>query len=170
MKKKLPEFMLRKKYSSYFLFFDNEVFYNIKFYNKLKQFSKLNVGTEIFVEVLDEELLDNNIWRIPNYESYSLEKLSEIRVENLNCAVEDLMFEFYIYDDTGSWEIYCNIGHDIGIAGCDETVEISFMEVIKPYEILSFSDKLNNFKTFNTKKLDYAKILSSNYYFKQILK
>jgi len=167
----MNEFVLDKKYDNYFLFLDNEIVINDLFYRQIKSFSKKNKGDELIVDLVN--LRENEIYknkssfRIKNILPHSLEILSSEYV-NENKTYEDLLFEFLITDNTEEWAIYCHVGNDYGIGGCNNSLVNSFLEELKPYDKLSVEQKLEEIGSSfmdESKKDKFILDLLSNYNF-----
>jgi hypothetical protein len=171
---KTKDFVFDKKYDNYFLFLDNEIAINNVFYKRLKSFSSKNNGNELVVDLINlrESNLykGRNIFKVPNSSPHTLEILSHEFIDE-NKTYEDMLFEFLIYDNTNEWAIYCHVGNDYGIGGCNDLLYNSFIEELNPYEIISFEGKVNEIeKSFvdESMKDRFIDNLFSTYNFKLI--
>jgi hypothetical protein len=142
---------------------------NVDFYKKVKRFSSKVNGLALTIDLLNlrgnEKI--KNTYVILNTSKETLEILSSIYADDKR-TVEDLLFEFLIYDDTNEWAIYCNLGSDIGIGGCSDSVYEMFMKEINPYEKYSFETKMNDLtKSFIDidKQNSFVEELISNFKF-----
>ncbi len=142
---KIKDFVFNKKYDNYFLFLDNEIAINEVFYKRIKSFSLRNHGNELIIDLINLRGNDlykrKNIFKVPNTSPYTLEILSSEFIDEKK-TYEDMMFEFLIFDDTDEWAVYCHVGNDYGIGGCNAMLYSSFIEELKPYEKISFEGKL----------------------------
>ncbi|BDW93460.1 hypothetical protein MACH07_22920 [Flagellimonas marinaquae] len=145
---------LSKKYDYYFLFHDNEIYNNLEFNQKIKSFSLNNTADYLIVDLINLKAFDNykgkSSVKIPLKNNLSLEYLDSINIEG-DKTYEDLLFEFLIFDNINNWEIYCNVGKEFAVAGCNSDIAILFDDFIKPYEYFSFEEKLEELKTLFVK-------------------
>ncbi|GEM_PF-6253393 len=143
---KTKDFVFDKKYDNYFLFLDHEIIINNLFYRRLKNFSLKNLGNELIVDLVNlreiEVYKNKYTYKILNSAPHSLEILSHEYIDEKK-TYEDLLFEFLIYDNTSEWAIYCHVGNDYGLGGCNNLVYNSFIEELNPYGNISFEKKLN---------------------------
>lgn len=167
----MKDFVFDKEYDRYFLFFDNEIVNNDSFYERVRNFSIQNRGEEIIISLLNLQNIEiykaKNIIRFSNRKSNAFDVLSQKKIDG-NRTYEDLLFEFTISDDTQDWIIYCNIGNDIGLGACDNSLYHSFIKELKPYENLTFEQKMvelsSSFIDKNAKKIFLDNLLK-NYRF-----
>ena len=145
MYKRLPKYILRKNYTNLFLFLDSEIYYREVFNNNIQKFSKENGGEKIIVEIMNfkeiEEYKKFSIIKISNTELKSLSVLGEIPVLS-GYSVEDLLGDYYIFDDTNEWEFFVSIIDEIAVFGCHESVLQSFLETFQPYKEMTLNEKL----------------------------
>lgn len=160
-----------KHYDCYFLFLDNEIAFNNVFFSNLKQFSKKIQGNELTIELVNlrnnETYRNNNTTKFINTSTDNFDKLSQIKIDK-ETTFDDLLFEFTIYDDTRKWEIYCDIGSDYGLGGCNNRDYNLFLQEIKPYLDMSYQNKIDEIcQTYSNekKKSDFINYLTSNYNF-----
>lgn len=173
--KELPEFVHRKVYSNYYLLSDSEILRNESFNEKIKLFSKKIIGEKIVIEMLlmdwAKSHIESKFFIIPNDESYSFEKFDEKCIEFGNGNVFYYSsFNFYVYDETNEWELYCSSSRDIAIFGCNSRILDEFLNIFNPYEKESFSEKMkwigNDFKEDRFRN-EYINKLRSNYLFSE---
>ncbi|HQB19465.1 MAG TPA: hypothetical protein PK495_02685 [Bacteroidales bacterium] len=107
MYNKLPKYVLRKDFKNLFLFSDSEIYYRELFNNNIQKFSKKAGGKDIVLEIMNfkeiKEYEKYSIIKIPNTEQKSLFVLGDIPVI-LDHSVEDLLGDYFIFDDTKEWE------------------------------------------------------------------
>lgn len=147
MKNKLPNYVLRKKYEHCFLFSDSEVYYKEFFNKNIQKFSNTLLGKEIIVEIMNFKLIEEyssfSIIKIPNSDSSSLSKLAEISLIG-DQSVEDLLGDYYIFDNTGEWEFYVSLLDETAVFGCNSKILDVFLNIFEPYKEISFEDKLKD--------------------------
>jgi len=172
--KVLPEFVHRKDYSNYYLFSDSEILRNKVFNERIKLFSNKVNGEKITIEMVltkeAESIIKSKFVIIPNNESYSFEEFDEkyIDFEKGNLLFYS-SFNFYVFDETKDWEIYCSTTQDIAIFGCNRNILNEFLNIFKPYEEESFKEKMNwigNFCKENYRN-EYLNQLKKNYQFSE---
>lgn len=157
MKSELPSFVLRNKYTNYYLFIDSEIIKNEIFSERIQSFSKSVGGESISVDVIfptQYETLNLNVrTKISNLEKDSLGIFYEKLVDLGNNKLAAYMFDFFVYDNTSKWELYCSLGYEIGIFECDKSNVINALNILKPYEKVSLQEKLNSIGSlFTTEK------------------
>jgi|WetSurMetagenome_2_1015567.scaffolds.fasta_scaffold44807_4 hypothetical protein len=173
--KKLPEFVHRKVYSSYYLFSDSEILGNKKFNGRIKSFSNKVNGEKITVEmVLTEEaesFIENKFVIIPLNESFSFEIFDEKYIDlGKGFVLLYSSFNFFVYDETKDWELYCSTTEDIAIVGCNRNVLDDFLSIFKPYEEESFIEKMSDIGCFFKEekyRIEYISKLRKNYQFSE---
>lgn len=171
MKNELPNFVHRSNYSHYYFFLDEEIIENKQFSEKLKQFSKCidgdNITFELVVPEITQKYVGNRIFSFPNSQPISLDSFYELHVNLDDNILYYYFFNFFITDNTRTWEIYCSSTHGIAIAACCEEVNLIFLEFIKPYEKLTAKMKLEEFKFPDNDHVrgNFIKTLCLNYIF-----
>ena len=172
--KELPEFVHRKEYSNYYLFSDSEILRNKKFNERIKSFSNKVNGEKITVE-MDltkdaESIIKSKFVIIPNNESYSFEEFDDKYVDlEKGSVLFYSAFNFYVFDETKDWEIYCSMTQDIAIFGCNRNILNEFLNIFKPYEEETFKEKMKwigNFCKENYRS-EYFNKLRKNYKFSE---
>jgi hypothetical protein len=145
MNNKLPNYVLRKKFKHCFLFSESEVSYKDVFNQNIQKFSNALLGKEIIVEIMNFKLIDEyssfSIIKIPNSDSSSLSRLGEISLID-DQSVEDLLGDYYIFDDTREWEFYVSLIDETVVFGCNSKVLDVFLNIFEPYKEVSFKEKL----------------------------
>ncbi|MEI7596519.1 MAG: hypothetical protein WCK02_12280 [Bacteroidota bacterium] len=172
--KELPEFVHRKVYSNYYLFSDCEILRNESFNKKIKLFSKKISGEKVVIEMLlmDWALshIGSKFFIIPNNESYSFEKFDEKCIEFGNGSIFFYSsFNFYVYDETNEWELYCSTTQDIAIFGCNRSILNEFLNIFNPYKEESFKEKMNWIGNIfkESYRSEYLNKLKNNYQFSE---
>lgn len=153
---KLPNYVLRRNYNNLFLFLDSEIYNQEDFNSCIQDFSNKVGGTQITIEIMNfnlfEEYKDYCFIRIPNVDKKSLSKLSDIQLID-DQSVLDLMGDYYIYDDTNSWEFYVDLFEEMAVFGCNNILKDKFNNIFKPYEKISFMKKIESI-SFGRNKQD----------------
>jgi hypothetical protein len=149
MRNDLPNFVLRTKYPNYYLFSDSEIILIKDFSKKIKLLSQ-NIGAEtIFVEVLLLEQYDylnlKRLIEISNSEKQSLEIFYELVYDfGNNNILAAWGFNFIVFDNTNTWELFCSSTHELAILGCNDNVNNNVLNILKPYEEVSVHEKMKS--------------------------
>ena len=145
MYNKLPKYVLRKDFKNLFLFSDSEIYYRELFNNNIQKFSKKVGGKDIVLEIMNfkeiKEYEKYSIIKIPNTEQKSLVVLGDIPVI-LDHSVEDLLGDYFIFDDTKEWEFFVSIIDEAAVFGCNDRVLHFFLDIIQPYKEMTLNEKL----------------------------
>ncbi len=143
----LPKYALRKKYECLFLFSDTEVYRNDNFNSSIQNYSHEVGGTEITVDVMNfkeiKEYRKFAITNIKNTEKKSLSLLSEIILID-DQSIEDLLGDYYIYDETNQWEFFVSTIMETAIFGCNKNSIDAFFKYFDPYNEISIEEKLKD--------------------------
>jgi len=168
MYSKLPEYILRKKFKNLFLFFDTEIHYDELFNSNVQEFSNKIGGKEVVIEVMNfkeiDEYKEYSIIKIPNTEQKSLSILGDIPLATL--TVEDLLGDYYIYDDTREWEFFVTIIDEVAVFGCNDDVLPVFIDIFQPYKEDTLEEKLKGIYGWTSsekEKKEFIKKLCANY-------
>jgi hypothetical protein len=168
----LPEFVHRKNFSNYYLFSDSEIICREDFSNRLQTFSKNIDGENIFFElVLTEEwdsIITDKITKISNNDNNSFEKFYNKFYGPGNNCIFYFLFDFYAFDETKDWELFCSSTQETAIMGCNKDINQKLIDIVKPFEEYSYKEKLESIgEQFKTEKykIDFIRKLEKNYNF-----
>ena len=171
----LPEFVHKKEYSNYYLFSDSEIILNKKFNDKIKTFSSKINGEKVTIEMVltekAESIIKSKFVTIPLDESFSFEIFDEKYIDlGKGNALFYSSFNFYVYDETKDWELYCSTTQDIAICGCNKNILDDFLSIFKPYDEESFIAKMSWIGCFFKEekyRIEYINKLRKNYRFSE---
>ena len=142
---------LNIQYTNYYLFLDTEIIYKDDFSEKLSIFMKNLKSKNLTIKVrLPKEgylVFPDPIEILnPNVEALSDFYQKELRHDNHN-SLPICMFDYNMYDESGTWEVYVSFNQEFAVFGCNDDVNSLFNVIFQPYSEESLEEKYDWIKS-----------------------
>ena len=170
MEKYPPDNIFDENFDFNYLYSESDIIWNNEFSSKLFEFTKALKSEFLVFEILNPEEYNHLFEKKIIINNITTQQITD--VYNINSKVDPelyplFVFSFYIYDNTKKWRIYASEDYEIGIFGCEKSVNSLYEVIFKPYaeESLTQKNSLVSSRLFEQYRNEYIEKLEENYKF-----
>lgn len=170
MLKELPNYVFNKSYDCFYLLTEFDIIFNTEFTKKIHILLKKNGSDNLSIDLEVPKEYDSLVpKKIEISKKNGLDSFYEMGLDINGSMLSYYMMNFFVHDDSMTWEIYVSLENELSIFACTKEISSLFEIIFTPYAEEDIEQKykiIGDMFTDKKTRLDFADSLEKNYHFR----